>query len=445
MGLYALIRNGMGDVDAGTGAEEDDFLYFSNYYLLQNGRVDSGDLAVSERGAGANMSVDVAAGKAFIPNASYTVNADGQTRFWTALNTAVYNVPISANVSGNPRIDIIVIKMNTATAPDDEASNVITIEVVEGTPAGSPVAEATPSNSYKLAEIAVANGAVSIVDADITDTRDYAYLNLSKGVVPNEQGLYFLNSAGDIDHYIKEDSTGNLLLTLGTTAKGFYFRDETPENIAMIDDDGVTIYNGRSLSVESAGGDKNVEIYHDDTNAIIQLSSGSLYLIGAGSLIVRDSASSDSVSLSHNGTRGALTSQVGDLLVGVDNDGDKLVIVRHPRRTGAGTNTYPNSHIQSGWGYIVGDGTNEITATVTFPVAFSSDNVRVVVGFIGTTQVVLGTPDDEGWFGNNSPRLVVTNQVTTTSFGVSIYGQDGADTLSSSINYGFSWIAIGPA
>jgi hypothetical protein len=45
------------------------------------------------------------------------------------------------------------------------------VNVVAGTPAGSPSAPATPANSISLATIAVAAGATTIVTANITDTR----------------------------------------------------------------------------------------------------------------------------------------------------------------------------------------------------------------------------------------------------------------------------------
>ena len=76
---------------------------------------------------------------------------------------------VTANASGNPRIDRVV-----ATVDDTYytgALSSVVFSVVAGTPAVSPVAPATPTNSISLATVPVANGAASILNASIADTR----------------------------------------------------------------------------------------------------------------------------------------------------------------------------------------------------------------------------------------------------------------------------------
>lgn len=112
------------------------------------------ELAVSQHSPAA-MSVDVATGQAWIEG----------TFFW---NDAVVTLPITANASGNPRIDLVVVRINLA-------ANTWELAVLPGTPAGSPVAP-TPTQNTSLWEeelftVAVANGAVSIVTANLTDVR----------------------------------------------------------------------------------------------------------------------------------------------------------------------------------------------------------------------------------------------------------------------------------
>jgi hypothetical protein len=51
------------------------------------------------------------------------------------------------------------------------SSNNVVLQVVAGTPAGSPVAPSLPANSISLATVAVAAGALSINSGNITDTR----------------------------------------------------------------------------------------------------------------------------------------------------------------------------------------------------------------------------------------------------------------------------------
>lgn len=131
------------------------------------GAVNVNDLKVSQRGAGANMSVDVAAGLGVIPNA---VSTRGK---YLVRSTATENVVISASPgSGNSRIDLII-----ATVKDTEYGDPTDswgLSVVAGTPAGVPTTPATPSGSILLATVAVGTGVASITNANITDQRQYA-------------------------------------------------------------------------------------------------------------------------------------------------------------------------------------------------------------------------------------------------------------------------------
>lgn len=131
------------------------------------GAVGTNDLKVSQRGAGANMSVDVAAGLGVIPNA---VSTRGK---YLVRSTAVENVVISASPgSGNSRIDLII-----ATVKDTEYGDPTDsweLSAVAGTPAGVPTIPAQPAGSILLATIAVGTGVASITNANVTDQRRYA-------------------------------------------------------------------------------------------------------------------------------------------------------------------------------------------------------------------------------------------------------------------------------
>lgn len=80
-------------------------------------------------------------------------------------------IAITNNVSGNDRIDVIYAFYDNTVDLNADASNVGSIEVVEGTPAASPVAPSVPANGYKIAEVYVANGASVYDDSVITDYR----------------------------------------------------------------------------------------------------------------------------------------------------------------------------------------------------------------------------------------------------------------------------------
>lgn len=130
------------------------------------------DLAVTPNSPAA-MNVLVAPGRA-------VVNGDAIARQGAYLleQSAQMTVTIGANASGNPRIDLVVIRDYDGAADGGSAgADKGTIEVVAGTPAGSPTVPAAPGGSIPLAQVAVANGASSIVAANITDLREQLHAN----------------------------------------------------------------------------------------------------------------------------------------------------------------------------------------------------------------------------------------------------------------------------
>ena len=121
--------------------------------------------AVTQRGAGADMSIDVSPGSAFVVGDDET----GQGTY-LCVSTASRNVPVLAADPSNPRIDIVCVTVRDSVAggaSDDD----FTVQVIAGTPAGAPSVPATPDSAIKVAEIAVGTGVTSILNADITDTR----------------------------------------------------------------------------------------------------------------------------------------------------------------------------------------------------------------------------------------------------------------------------------
>lgn len=121
------------------------------------------DLKVAQRAAGANMSVDVAAGLVCISGDS--VAAQGK---YVARNTAVYNVAITANTGGSTRNDIIVARLfdKQADGGTQYSWNIVAL-------AGTLV---VPPSAVLLAQIAVAPGAASIANSAITDKRTLAQM-----------------------------------------------------------------------------------------------------------------------------------------------------------------------------------------------------------------------------------------------------------------------------
>lgn len=106
-------------------------------------------------------------------------------------------------------------------------------------------------------------------------------------------------------------------------------------------------------------------------------------------------------------------------------------------------NTQPTGlTIQYGWHYVVGDNSGGINKTITFPSAFSSAPV-VFVNFLGAKTVASGAPDTTDdfttWFSDLKGSG--TDDITTSDFSAQF---NASANFSSTFNFGFSWIAIGP-
>jgi hypothetical protein len=122
-------------------------------------------LQVTQSGSPA-MSVVVKSGIAFIPGTE-----NGNQGAYGVMNDADLTLTVTANGSGLARIDSVFFKVEDSQYSG--GANQASLVVVAGTPSGSPVAPAAPNNALRLANIAVANGAVSITNANITDVRTY--------------------------------------------------------------------------------------------------------------------------------------------------------------------------------------------------------------------------------------------------------------------------------
>ena len=117
------------------------------------------------------MTVLVAAGWAAIVG---TTQSNMGT--YQAYNDASDTLTVTTADPTNPRVDLVCATVRDAYYTG--AYNDIILQVVVGTPAGSPVAPALPANSITLATLAVAAAALSIGSGDITDTRVVTTTNI---------------------------------------------------------------------------------------------------------------------------------------------------------------------------------------------------------------------------------------------------------------------------
>jgi hypothetical protein len=182
----------------------------------QTGVRRTGDLAVSQSGTPA-MSVSIAAGWAGIVGTTQS-----NMGVYTAYNDAAVTATITAADVTNPRIDRVCLTINDSAYTG--STNNVSVNVVTGTPAGSPSAPATPANSISLATVAVAANATTIVNANITDTRvrteidEIVFGASTNALVPvriqllagqTGNALQIVDSAGSVLNGF--DSSGNLL------------------------------------------------------------------------------------------------------------------------------------------------------------------------------------------------------------------------------------------
>jgi hypothetical protein len=135
-------------------------------YAGGGGIVAPGDLIVTQRGAGANMSVDVAAGKAVVTGTD--VAGQGKYLCWS---DAVANVVIAAAPgTGLSRIDRIVATVRDADAIGGLNNDWI-LQRIAGTAGSTPSPPAVPASSLAIARVLVGANVTSILTANVTDDR----------------------------------------------------------------------------------------------------------------------------------------------------------------------------------------------------------------------------------------------------------------------------------
>lgn len=135
-------------------------------------------------------------------------------------STSEKTLSIAANSSGNPRIDRVILR-------NDFVNNRIELDVLTGTPAGSPSAPALTTNSsifeIPLARVAVADAETSIESGHVTDERSFANpMAMAQGKTATTQSVndsswteVALTGADDFDtHAIHNSSSTTPRMTI---------------------------------------------------------------------------------------------------------------------------------------------------------------------------------------------------------------------------------------
>lgn len=164
---------------------------------------------VSQRGAGANMSVDVTVGLCRVAG------------YWLYSGTATTNVAITTADATNPRFDLVCINYNA------------TISVTAGTPSAAPVFPSIPANSIVLAAVYVPANDTAITTAQCIDKRviildafdvrdDFNGGNTTNGLIGNSNWNRTLSASSTIavtDGIVNHP--GIIRINGGTTSGGY--------------------------------------------------------------------------------------------------------------------------------------------------------------------------------------------------------------------------------
>lgn len=144
--------------------------------LLPRGGVNpvlGAELVVTQTGS-PTMAVLVGSGLAVVPGSEGAKQGG-----YGVGNDANVTLAIAAAHATLARIDIVVFRVRDTAYSGGVNSAVL--EVVTGTPSGSPTAPALPANSLLLANVAVGAAVASITNANITDMR--AWLTAAGGII----------------------------------------------------------------------------------------------------------------------------------------------------------------------------------------------------------------------------------------------------------------------
>jgi len=274
--------------------------------------------AVSEKGSGANMSVDVASGRALV-EITNTNLSHGKTYKVHADIDGTENLTIATADATNPRKDRVVIEILVNTDPNGNSSNVLDLKVVTGTPAGSPSAPALPSvNSISLGIVNVPAGATSITNANIEDDRSFTDIKSQELLSLARQGLLNISASASGTDTITASMTPTVSSYSDRAIYGFIAANNNTGAVTLnIDGVGaksVVKYDGVALEANDIRQNDFVLVAYEATNDRFRMLSQSGNNPSSASKVVQHKTANYSVSSADTG--GVLTNKgaTGDVI-----------------------------------------------------------------------------------------------------------------------------------
>jgi len=224
---------------------------------------------------------------------------------YVGYNDATVVLSITTADPTNPRIDRVCLTVNDAYYTG--ALNNAVLQVVAGTPAGSPVAPALPANSISLATVAVGAGATAITNANITDTRVLVTTNIPESgdisSVTAGTGLSGGGSSGAVTLSINTAVTADLTTAQTLTNKTLTsplidigINPKTAAYTTIASDDGklITVTSSSTANVTLAASLYNV----GSQITVARMGTGAVSIVGdAGVTVVSTGATASAPTL----------------------------------------------------------------------------------------------------------------------------------------------------
>jgi hypothetical protein len=258
------------------------------------GAMDAASFKVTQRGAGANMSVDVADGAAWVAGTT-DPSYDGQQKYGVPGVSATVNLAGITAPTVSARRDIVVLRAyDNAEDGGAGGGNDARVQYIKNG-AETLVAEATPPNSVLLAYVDLTVGVGSVTNAMITDKRPLA----TSGLPAVAAGMYLAatTALAGTGYVVVPFDTATTLFTsapgvvdltthlLTAPVAGLYRVQYSATGTVS----GVVTKNGAPASgtdakiiITSGSGEVLVQLAAGDTIGVYANNTGGPYSIGGG-------------------------------------------------------------------------------------------------------------------------------------------------------------------